>query len=51
MGSPEPYAKFPIASDFVSSSRRTLRVVRLLRAGRLLISVPEIYILMSLGFE
>lgn len=26
---------------------RTLRVVRLLRAGRLLISVPEIYILMS----
>eukprot|EP00435_Cladocopium_sp_Y103_P013258 s3843_g3.t1 len=26
---------------------RTLRVVRLLRAGRLLISIPEIYILMS----
>ena len=26
---------------------RTLRVVRLLRAGRLLISVPEIYILTS----
>lgn len=31
----------------MTSAFRTLRVVRLLRAGRLLISIPEIYILMS----
>lgn len=29
---------------------RIFRVIRLLRAGRLLISVPELYILLS-GFE
>ena len=39
--------KAPFSVSSCSQNARVFRVLRLLRAGRLLISVPELYILLS----